>query len=119
MGMLGGGCPSPGAELQREPGLLVHHNWLHPVLLPLCRVSTEPCSLPSGSCTATNATSGCSGLQGLRLPGQGDGDAWPGSEPYTIAVLPLLPALPSTSVQFELHVTSAYVPPTFALTGRR
>ncbi|PRW50891.1 T9SS C-terminal target domain-containing [Chlorella sorokiniana] len=81
-------------------------------------VSTEPCSLPGGSCTATNTTGGCSGLQGLRLPGQGDGDAWPGSEPYTVAVLPLLPALPISSIHdFEFHVTSAYVPPTFALSG--
>ncbi|KAI7842485.1 hypothetical protein COHA_003839 [Chlorella ohadii] len=80
-------------------------------------VSTEPCSLPSGSCYATNNTGGCSGLQGLRLPGQGDGDAWPGKQPYTVAVLPLLPEVPSTGVHFEFHVTSAYVPAMFMLTG--
>ncbi len=98
-----------------DKGIILH---LKPTLaFLLCRVSTEPCSLPSGSCYATNNTGGCSGLQGLRLPGQGDGDAWPGKQPYTVAVLPLLPEVPSTGVHFEFHMTSAYVPAMFMLTG--
>ena len=59
-------------------------------------------------------------MQGLVLPGQGDGDSWPGSSPYTIVVLPLLSAgsLPAAPVRYELHVRSAYVPAIFALTDK-
>ena len=93
-----------------------------PLLGSPCRVSTEPCAQPGASwagasCSATNATGGCSWLQGLTLPGLGDGGDFPGTYPYTVAVLPLLPAVPSTSVPFEIRVTSTNVPPAFALSG--